>query len=212
MTCHWTQSQSALQVLCNLWTMSLIAGVEQYICQHLGWQSVTMSMSVAISVECLSRVGQFISQVAFYCWLRVGQVLVNILMDCHCNSIGRVSAMYQWTISRVWVRYWWCIGWQSVSPVQFFFPTSSLRLFSLLQGTCQLTHGRHYCLLHIFAAADTGLIRYQIMGYFHVSAWHLGCLSVAVWVAISDKYQASVSWESTKVLAIMTTKYWSMVC
>ena len=88
----------------------LYGGVEQYIGWHLGWQSVTML--VTILVECPSRVGQFISQVAFYCWLRVGQVLVNILMDCHCYSIGRVLAMYQWTISRVWLRYWRCIGWQ----------------------------------------------------------------------------------------------------
>lgn len=62
-----------------------------------------------------------ISQVAFYCWLRVGQVLVNILMDCHYDSIGRASAMYQWTISTVWVRYWWCISWLSALPEQFFF-------------------------------------------------------------------------------------------
>ena len=31
-----TISQSALQVLCNLWIMSLIGGLEQYIGQHLG--------------------------------------------------------------------------------------------------------------------------------------------------------------------------------
>lgn len=101
--------------------MSLIGGVKQYTGWHLRWQSVTML--VTTSVECLSRVtwSWQISQVAFYCWLRVGQVLVNILMDCHYDSIGRVSAMYPWTISTVWVRYWWCISWLSALPEQFFF-------------------------------------------------------------------------------------------
>ena len=140
-------------------------GVEQYIGWHLSWQSV--AISVAIMVECPSSVGQYINQVAFYFRLRISQVLVNRLMYCHYDNIGRVSAMYQWTISRAWVRYWWCIDWQSASPVQFFNLTPSLKLFPLLRGTCQLTHGRHYCLLlHISAAADTGLISWQIMVYF----------------------------------------------
>ena len=52
-------------------------------------------MSVAILVECLSRVGQNISQVVFYCRLRISQVLVNRSMDCHCDGIGGVSAMYE---------------------------------------------------------------------------------------------------------------------
>ena len=54
------------------------------------------------------------------------------------------------------------------------------------------------------------MLDWSVMGYFHLTACHLGCLSVSV--AISDKYQASVSGESTKVLAITPTKYWSMIC
>ena len=46
------------------------------------------------------------------------------------------------------------------------------------------------------------------MVYFHVSAWHFGCLSVDVSVAISVEYRSSIRQESTKVLAVSLTKWY----
>ena len=176
-----------LQVLCNLWITSLIGGS-----WAIYWPTSWLTVG--------HYVGHYIGWVSIKSWSTYWWTVIAIaLVGYRQCMISEPSVEYGYRLT---------IG----IACTIFFPTSSLRFFPLLQGTCQLTHGRHYCLLQIFAAADTGLIRYQIIGYFHVSAWHLGCLSVAVSVAISDKYQASVSWESTKVLAIMSTKYWSMVC
>ena len=157
--------------------------VSHYVSRYIGWVSVKswsihQPGGVLLSAEDQSSVGQQIDGLSLWWhWWGVGNVWVN-----HQQRMGKVLVVYRLTIG---------------IACTIFFPTSSLRLFPLLQGTCQLTRGRHY---------------HQIMGYFHVSAWHLGCLSVDVSVFISDEYQASVSRESTNVLAVRSTKYWSMIC
>lgn len=132
--------------------------VSHYVGRYIGWVSVKswskhQPGSVLLSAEDQSSVGKQIDGLSLWWhWWGVGNVWMN-----HQQRMGKVLVVYQLSIG---------------IDCTIFFPTSSLRLFPLLQGTCQLTRGRHY---------------HQIMRYFHVSAWHLGCLSVDVSVFISER-------------------------
>lgn len=169
--------------------MCLIGGVNWCLYWHNYWSLCLSSVSQE-SVESQSRVSRYIGWVAFY-YRSTGRPTVS-----H-ESIGSALAMYHWAICQVLVS----VVYQSTiiltMPVKlFFFPTSSPRLFLLLQGTCQLTHMDTFLLItHI------GCGWYQIdqtlnCRLFSSIGWHLHYLSVDIHVsvAILGESRSRVGW------------------
>ena len=105
--------------------MCLIAGVDQCICQHIGW--VLNDILIDILAECrltywsicllslvedTSRIGRALVLYWSSIDRHIDRSLVNRWSTVGRDSIDSVSAMHRRTIGQVSVTYQWCLEWR----------------------------------------------------------------------------------------------------
>lgn len=155
--------------------------ISRYICQ-------------ASSVKSRSRVSRYIGWVTFY-YRSTGQPTIG-----H-ESIGSALVMYRWAIRRVLVS----VVYQSTTDnacTTLLFPTSSPRLFLLLQGTCQLTHMETFLLITHIGCGWYQLLQILNRSLFSCIGRHLRHLSVDIHVpvAILGESQSIVGWLTRQMI------------
>ena len=147
-----------------------------------------------VSVKSRLRVSRYIGWVAFY-YQSTGLPTVS-----H-ESIGSALAMYRWAIFRVLVS----VVYQSTidnACTTLFFPTSSPRLFLLLQGTCQLTHMDTFLLITHIRCGWYKIVQILNRSLFSCMGWHHHHLLVDIHVpvAILGESQSIVGWLTRQMI------------
>ena len=141
------------------------------------------------------------------CQSRVSRESVDILAEWRFTIgqqddrqlVMRALVLHWQCIVEPFAKYWYrlCTSQQLTMPVKlFFFPTSSPRLFLLLQGTCQLTDMDTFLLITHIRCGWYQIDQTLNCRLFSSIGWHLHYLSVDIHVsvAILGESRSRVGW------------------
>ena len=134
-------------------------------------------------------------------------VFINITIGQQDDRqlVVRALVLHWQSIIEPFAEYWYqlCTSQQLTTPVQlFFFPTSSPRLFFLLQGTCQLTHMDTFLLVTHIGCGWYQIDQILNRRLFSCISPHLHLLSVDIHipVAILGESQSIDGWLTRQMI------------
>ena len=134
-------------------------------------------------------------------------VFINITIGQQDDRqlVVRALVLHWQSIIEPFAKYWYqlCTSQQLTTPVQlFFFPTSSPRLFFLLQGTCQVTHMDTFLLVTHIGCGWYQIDQILNRRLFSCIGPHLHLLSVDIHVpvAILGESQSIDGWLTRQMI------------